>query len=904
VLAAFCAWSNSRNTVGLPLAAAGGWSDVRTATLRMDDRRQQMSATFGGDGVTIRSAGLILVLGDPVAGRGGSHWVIPPVRPHGTVDRVVYNAGAWREWFSDGPMGLEQGFSFARRPGHGTAPLTVSLRLRGNATATAAGGAILFAGPRGARLRYAGLVVRDVRGRRLPARLAVARHRLIIQIDDRGATYPVRIDPFIQQAKLTDASSPEFGALGQSLALVGDTAVAGETASGDPDNGPTQAEVFVAPSGGWGAGASLVARLAAGTPTDSFGASVAISADQATIVVGAPTTNSSEGKVYIFQRPAGGWSGTLSPTAALDVSGAGGAADDRLGKSVAISPDGTIIAAGRPGANSSHGAVDVFKRPVSGWASTATPTATLTDFGGQANDSLGSAVGTSGNTIVAGAPGANFFTGKALVYAEPGSGWTSAISGETLFAGGGQSGDGFGSAVAIDSGSNTIAIGAPNRASGAGGVYAYSRPGPTWVTASQNALLTASSGGAVPNLGTSVSIDGSAILAGAPNASVNNQPGQGSAYVFAMPAGGWANAGPSAELIASDGAANNQLGSTVALSDGTALVGDPNGPPSGLTPFSGSVYAFGSIPSTSAALTPGSPNGRNGWYTTAVNVTVAATDLDSPVAATRCELDPAAPPAVFGSLAPSCPFAGAGGAVRADGRHVLYMASINQAANAEPITSVSLAIDRTRPRMSCAGTPQFALRGKGGLVSATVSDAVSGAAAPAVFVRVHPNVFGRGSVVLRGADNAGNSSTIRCPYVVTAPLLKPSPTMTWNFRANHRFTTVLSLLLAAVPNRADVHVLCSGGGCPFRSHTSQPVVKCRGKGRGRRCSTHAPGTHTVSLTNLFAHRQLDTGTRVTVEVAQANRIGKAFEFKMRASRQPAVTVGCLAPGSSRPGRGC
>ncbi len=769
----------------------------------------------------------------------------------------------------------------------------------------------MFSGPAGSRLRYGGLFADDAHHHALAASMGVSGGRLVIRVDDRSAVYPVRIDPFIQLAKLTDSSSPEFGALGQSLALSGNTAVAGETATGNPDSGPTQAEVFVAPAGGWAAGATLAARLNAGGANDSFGTSVAISADQGTIVVGAPTTmvaaNANQGVVYVFQRPGGGWSGTLTSTATLD--SAAGAADDRLGRSVSISPDATIIAAGLPGGAGGKGAVFVFKRPGGGWSGTITaPTATLTDFAGAVGDELGNAVVTSGSTVVAGAPTANSFIGKALVYQMPGAGWSGAITAATatLFAGGGQGGDEFGSAVTISADSSTIAVGAPQRAGGAGGVYVYTRPGATWNTAQQNAFLTVTTAGAFPGLGASVAIDGNTIVAGAPNASINNQPGQGAAYVFAMPPSGWANAGPNAQLTASDGVAADALGMTVALSNGTAIVGDPSTPQLGTNFAAGALYAFGSVPTTSAGLSPASPTGHNGWYTVPVNVAVSATDLASPVAQTRCVLDPAGAPPSFGAIPAACPFAGAGAAVGTDGRHVLYMASVNQAGNQESPEALSFAIDRTPPTLSCVGTPEFALRGSGGLVSAAVADATSGPAAATVSVHVSASKFGRQKATLQGFDNAGNAATIQCAFVVTAPSLRPSPSATWNFNATSRYTSVLSLMLSSVPGKADVSSLCSGRGCPFRSHTSvpRPVTKCKGKGKHRKCTKHPPGTHSVNLTGLFAKHRLGLGTTLTVEIIQTNVVGKVYEFKVRKSRQPSVKITCLAPGSKTPGQGC
>ena len=53
-------------------------------------------------------------------------------------------------------------------------------------------------------------------------------------------------------------------------------------------------------------------------------------------------------------------------------------------------------------------------------------------------------------------------------------------------------------------------------------------------------------------------------------------PQQGAAYVFEKPAGGWKNASTAnAELVASNGNINDQLGTSVAVSGGTVVAGAP-----------------------------------------------------------------------------------------------------------------------------------------------------------------------------------------------------------------------------------------------------------------------------------------------------------------------------------------
>jgi len=123
-------------------------------------------------------------------------------------------------------------------------------------------------------------------------------------------------------------------------------------------------DVFVRSGGGW-AGGTEAAQLTAsdGTPGTALGGPVAISSDGSTIVAGAPGDSNYLGAVYVFQRPPTGWA-TGTETAKLTASD--GANGDTLGDSVAVSDDGSTVVAGAPYAtmgNGTHqGAVYVFRK--------------------------------------------------------------------------------------------------------------------------------------------------------------------------------------------------------------------------------------------------------------------------------------------------------------------------------------------------------------------------------------------------------------------------------------------------------------------------------------------------------------------------------------------------------------
>lgn len=118
-------------------------------------------------------------------------------------------------------------------------------------------------------------------------------------------------------------------------------------------------------------------------------------------------------------------------------------------------------------------------------------------------------------------------------------------------------------------------------------------------------------------------------------------------------------------------------------------------------------------PATTIARSPAGPNGSGGIYVSDVHVTVAASDAASGVAETRCVLDPASPPANFDVLPASCPYAGGGADVTADGAHTVYAASRDAAGNKGTPVSNSFTIDRTPPAVTVVSAVPDALGASG-----------------------------------------------------------------------------------------------------------------------------------------------------------------------------------------------
>jgi trimeric autotransporter adhesin len=601
-----------------PISAALGRAEpsYRVLGLRARNAAQRLGVAFSRTGVTVTSGKTRVQLALLAYGHGSALGRVRSVSPEVLANRVAYAYPGVREWYANGPLGLEQGFDVAGAPARGQGPLTLSLALSGDVRARLWHSGVLLKGP-GAALRYGGLSVIDARGRTLDSWLELRSRRLLIRVDDRGAVYPLKVDPLLQQAELRAADGAAGDGLGFAVAVSGNTIVAGAPRHAVGANARQGAAyVFTMPASGW-ANATQSAELTAsdGGAEDGLGSAVAVSGS--TIVAGAPRHavggKAGQGRAYVFTMPASGWA---NATQSAELTASDGGAEDGLGSAVAVS--GNTIVAGAPrhavGAKAGQGAAYVFTMPASGWAN-ATQSAELTAADGGARDGLGSAVAVSGNTIVAGAR-FHYVTvykrsGAAYVFTMPASGWANATQTAELTASDARfAQDELGFAVAVSGA--TIVAGAPFHEVGIneeqGAAYVFSMPAAGWANATQSAELTASDGGAEDGLGSAVAVSGATIVAGAPFHAAGINAEQGAAYVFTMPAAGWANATQIAELTASDGVAEDGLGSALALSGNTIVAGAPNHKV-GANAERGAAYVFANPPPTVAN---GSPAGSGG----------------------------------------------------------------------------------------------------------------------------------------------------------------------------------------------------------------------------------------------------------------------------------------------------
>jgi hypothetical protein len=502
------------------------------------------------------------------AGGSALQFVAPAGASAGVnANRVTYRAAAESEWFSDGPAGLEQGWTLqsppqaAARGGEITLPVTTAGTLR----PVAHDGQIEFENAAGRpELAYGGLSATDAHGHDLKASLTLSSGRLQVQVAARGASYPIVVDPTItavySDAVLQDGGTQQINntSLGQSVASDGNTIVVGE-----PDGAPCNSEnypggqldVFTEPSGGWSGTLTPAAIL--GNPQDSettscddgtashYGDTVAIATVNGVqrIVAGAPDDSDGDGAVYTYNEPSGGWGALSTPyfgfTQSLDTEDS-----DLNGQGTSVAIDDNTIAVGDVeaqdvGGIDDAGVVDLYQLNDSSWEQVASLSSSdENNDGAEIGTSVALADTSYGTVVVSGAPavsdpqangGDGGEVGGALVWVEPAGGWDASNDGNPS--------------------DNTD---------------------PT-------TLLRDDAGNASGNDGAAVAIDpsGSPIAVGENHVARDSESDAGTAFVYMAPAssGGWGDAAaevqPDATLAPGTVLADQELGSGLAVAGGT-----------------------------------------------------------------------------------------------------------------------------------------------------------------------------------------------------------------------------------------------------------------------------------------------------------------------------------------------
>ncbi len=502
--------------------------------------------------------------------------------PNAMANRVEYSRGSVTEWYINGPLGLEQGFTLSRPPmERHEGPVTLGLQISGDLAASVGlqkDDMTLKQGNGSAALSYRGLTAYDSTGRQLHSWLQMEGNRLLVRVDDKGARYPIVVDPFVQAAKLINPNGASNDSFGEAVAISGDTIVVGSGENEDQG----AAYVFVRSASGW---EGPVSRLTAsgGAVGDDFGSAVAISGD--TVVVGANAVNGDQGAAYVFVKPASGWGSQANPTQLTQnavLTAATGSAGDDFGFDVSISGD--TVVAGAPQlsnigtTNKTTGAAYVFVKPADGWIDM-TENTVLTASTGTNYDNFGFAVAISGDTVVIAAPGVCATTsppdptGVVYVFLRPGEGWGSNLTETAILSRSGSETGIMGLSVAISG--DTVVTGADYTDDWdiTGAVYVFVKPAAGWINMTQTARLRSSDIPFEDAFGASLSISGDWVAVGDPNFYILPGMQLGKAYLFVKPTEGWKDMIETEQLPAPNQSEVERFGYAVAISGNTVAVG-------------------------------------------------------------------------------------------------------------------------------------------------------------------------------------------------------------------------------------------------------------------------------------------------------------------------------------------
>ena len=546
---------------------------------------QRLRTRFDRSGVLLSAGGVRVGLSLRAIGFGTSLTALGDVTPRARDNRVSYTRAGLDEWYANGPLGLEQGFTIARAPSAGAArALTLSMALSGDAhSSLSPGGRGVIFSHGSSVLRYTALTATDATGRTLHSWLELHAGHLQVRVDTRGARYPLVIDPLIQQDPKLTAAEASSGLVGFSVALSAD----GNTALvGAPRNNSFAgvALVFtreVTPTGSkWTQQAELAGVEPGGGSTEEcveepgqeetgcgFGGSVALSADGNTALIGGSRDNGYAGAAWVFTRSGSTW------TQGSMLTGSGESGNGRFGRSVALSADGNTALIGGPCDGGCAGAAWVFTR---GEGSTWTQQGSKLTSGEGENGvhyfARSVALSTDGNTALIGEPCASGCTGAAWVFTRAGSTWTGPTS--KLTGGGEEIGEGrFGFSVALSSDASTAVIGARSDNEGAGAAWVFAREGSSW-SHEGNALTGGGEASPQAKFGYSVALSaaGDTALIGGPGDSNH----RGAAWLFTRSGAAWtAQVG---KLTGEGEIGPGSFGDSAALSSegDTALIGGPD----------------------------------------------------------------------------------------------------------------------------------------------------------------------------------------------------------------------------------------------------------------------------------------------------------------------------------------
>jgi|GEM_PF-1618789 len=201
-----------------------------------------------------------------------------------------------------------------------------------------------------------------------------------------------------------------------SLSADGNTALIG----GINDNNKGAIWIFNRNGSTWSQNGNKLVGTGGVSPYSEFGASVALSADGNTAVVGNPSDNYGIGGMWVFTNNAGVWSQQGNK-----IIGTGGVNQPNQGISIALSANGNTALVGASNDNNSHGAFWVFTRSGGAWNQQGSK---LVPFDTTSTSTVGKSVALSadGNTAIIGGSSDSAGIGAFWLYTRQNTVWTQA----------------------------------------------------------------------------------------------------------------------------------------------------------------------------------------------------------------------------------------------------------------------------------------------------------------------------------------------------------------------------------------------------------------------------------------------------------------------------------------------
>jgi hypothetical protein len=334
-------------------------------------------------------------------------------------------------------------------------------------------------------------------------------------------------------------------------------------------------------------GPKLVGSHASGNAEQ--GASVSLSADGNTAIVGGPHDNADAGAAWIFSRNSAlpvvhGSVGTPAPSVApaawtqtgTKLVGTGASVAAQQGYAVALSADGNTAIVGGYKDNSGVGAVWIFARngklqlPNSAADAGGVPGALLPDQWSQQGEKLVAgnetgagmfgvsvALSTDGNTAIVGGDTDSSGTGAAWIFTRSHGVWSE----QAKLIGSGATGNAFqGISVALSSDGNTALVGGNGDNTDNGAAWVFVRNGTTWSQQGLKLLGSGNVGAAEQGYAVALSLDGNTALVGGFADNVD----AGAVWIFSRSGVTWTQVG--SKLVGTGAVGAARQGFSVALS--------------------------------------------------------------------------------------------------------------------------------------------------------------------------------------------------------------------------------------------------------------------------------------------------------------------------------------------------